>query len=59
MNVILKDQTQFPDSSTAEQMISRINNFNWDAYEYNFELENSILKEFNSQEKLIHYENSN
>ncbi|CAL4098851.1 unnamed protein product [Meganyctiphanes norvegica] len=58
-NVILKDQTHIPDSTAAQQMISRINAFNWDDYEYNFELENSILKEFSSQEEQIKQEDSN
>lgn len=50
-NVLLEREAQSYDISSALQMISKINSFNWDEYEYSFELERSILKEFDSTEQ--------
>ncbi|KAK8747501.1 hypothetical protein OTU49_016422 [Cherax quadricarinatus] len=50
-NVLLQDQVQSCDISSVKQMISKINSFNLDDYEYSFELERSILQEFNSTEQ--------
>ncbi|XP_071523934.1 uncharacterized protein [Panulirus ornatus] len=50
-NVLLESQTPSYDISSVTQMISKINSFNWDDYEYSFELERSILKEFDSTEQ--------
>lgn len=50
-NVLLEDMVVCPSSTASvEEMMSKIKSFNWDDYEYSFELERSIMKEFNSTE---------
>ncbi|XP_045625197.1 uncharacterized protein [Procambarus clarkii] len=49
--VLLEGHVQSHDISFVTHMLSKINSFNLDDYEYNFELERSILQEFNSTEQ--------
>ncbi|KAG7156470.1 uncharacterized protein LOC121853702 [Homarus americanus] len=49
--VLLDKDVQSIDISSVAQMIGKINSFNWDNYEYSFELERSILQEFTSTEQ--------
>ncbi|XP_068247362.1 uncharacterized protein [Palaemon carinicauda] len=48
--IILEGSIQYIDLSSTAGMIEKINMFNWDDYEYDFQLERSILQEFNTTE---------
>ncbi|XP_066953855.1 uncharacterized protein [Macrobrachium rosenbergii] len=48
--IILEGSIQVVDLTSAAEMIEKINMFNWDDYEYDFQLERSILQEFTTTE---------
>lgn len=50
-NVLLQGDANSCDISSISQMITKINSFNWDEYEYSFQLEKSVLQEFSSREE--------
>nr|XP_027218639.1 uncharacterized protein LOC113811160 isoform X2 [Penaeus vannamei] len=50
-NVLLQGDADSCDISSISQMIHRINSFNWDEYEYSFQLEKSVLQEFSTREQ--------
>lgn len=47
-NVLLEDLVCPFSTASTEEMMSKIKSFNWDDYEYSFELEKSIMREFSS-----------
>lgn len=49
-NVLLEDTVCPSSTASIEEMRSKIRSFNWDDYEYSFELERSIMREFKSTE---------
>ena len=49
-NVLLEDTLCITSTVSTEKLMSKIKSFNWDDYEYSFELERSIMRELKSSE---------
>ncbi|MPD05156.1 hypothetical protein E2C01_100887 [Portunus trituberculatus] len=50
-NVLLEDMIRPFSTTSTEDIMAKIKSFNWDDYEYSFELEKSIMREFNTTEE--------
>lgn len=50
-NVLLEDMIRPSSTTSTEDIMAKIKSFNWDEYEYSFELEKSIMREFKSTEE--------
>ncbi|KAK3865150.1 hypothetical protein Pcinc_015839 [Petrolisthes cinctipes] len=50
-NVLLEGSKKPYTGISTEEVMTRIKSFNWDEFEYSFELEQSIMKEFNTSEQ--------
>ncbi|KAK8385753.1 hypothetical protein O3P69_016490 [Scylla paramamosain] len=50
-NVLLEEMIRPSSTTSTEDIMAKIRSFNWDDYEYSFELEKSIMREFESTEE--------